>query len=180
RGDVANVSALELGAHTGTHVDAPLHFIPGGKTVEQLSLDVLMGEAEVLDCGPDATVIDAKKLGTFHWRGATRILFKTRNSYRKLYDDPTFHTDFVAIAPDAAKLMADHGVKLVGIDYNSVEVFGAKAPETHRILLGNDVVIVEGLDLRNVSGGQYDLIVLPIKLVGREAAPARALLRSRP
>ncbi len=177
RGDAADVSDLHMGAHTGTHVDAPSHFIPEGASIDQVPLSKLMGDALVIECSPDAKVIDATELNKHRWKGWHRLLFKTSNSYRNLYDDPKFHEDFVAIAPDAATLMADNGVELVGIDYNSVEVFGAKEPLTHRTLLGHGIAVVEGLDLRQVSAGRYHFICLPVKLEGRDAAPARAILQ---
>lgn len=179
KGDTVNLSELDLGAHTGTHVDAPLHFVPHGASVDQIPVDKLVGPARVIECSRDAAIIDAAELNRHQWRGAKRILFKTRNSYQNLLGDHEFHRDFVAIAPDAARLLADSGVVLVGIDYLSAEKFGAPSPDTHTTLLGKNIVIVEGLDLRQVKGGDYDLIILPIKLAGREGAPARALLRQR-
>jgi arylformamidase len=118
-------------------------------------------------------------LNRHEWKGVERLLFKTRNSYQNFWDDSNFRRDFTALAPDAAQTLADAGVKLVGIDYHSVEKFGSKAPLVHRTLLGRNVVVVEALDLRKVKGGDYDLVCLPVKLVGREAAPTRAAVRLR-
>jgi arylformamidase len=176
-GDVCNLSDLHFGAHTGTHIDAPLHFIANGQPVDQIPLDKLIGPARVLECPRDATLIDVAELDRLPWRGASRLLFKTHNSYANYNDDPAFHRDFTAIAPAAARRLAQTGVELVGIDYLSIEKFGSKVPETHRALLGNGVVIVEGLDLRPVGAGDYELICLPARLVGREAAPTRAVVR---
>jgi arylformamidase len=129
KGDPLNLSMLEFGAHTGTHIDAPLHFVRNGKSVDQIPLSKLIGEARVIECSPDAAVVDAAELNRHQWRGARRILFKTRNSYQNLWADKQFHKDFVAIAPDAARLLADAGVELVGIDLPvRREVWRARTP----------------------------------------------------
>jgi arylformamidase len=129
---------------------------------------------------PDAVqAIDAAELNRHQWRGAERVLFRTRSSARGWMSSSTFHRDFAYVAPDAAQLLADAGVKLVGVDYISAEQFGAPAPLTHRTLLGRGIPIVEGLLLTNTPGGDYDLIVLPIKVGAHEGAPARAVMRRR-
>lgn len=179
KGDIANLSDLHFGAHSGTHIDAPLHFIKGGKSIDQIPLEKLIGPARVIECSASATIVDAAELNRHLWRGARRLLFKTRNSTLNLLSDPRFHTDFTAIAPDAARLMVDDGVRLVGLDYLSIEKYGSKVPQTHLTLLGANVVVVEGLDLRGVEPGEYDLICLPVRLAGREAAPTRAVIRPR-
>jgi len=176
-GDKLTLSSYLMTAHAGTHVDAPLHFVAKGASIDQVSLRTLMGRALVIDCSPSAVAIDAAELNKHNWRGAKRILFRTRNSRNSWMVDPNFHEDFTYIAPDAAQLMADSGVELVGIDYLSAEKFGAPQARTHQILLGRDIPIVEGLDLRKIEGGEYDYIILPLKVAGHEAAPARALLR---
>ena len=176
-GDHVTLSSYLMTAHAGTHVDAPLHFVPKGSSIDQVPLITLMGKARVVDCSPDAQAIDVAELNKHDWRGAKRLLFRTRNSRNSWMVDPTFHPEFTYIAPDAAQLMADSGVELVGIDYLSAEKFGASEASTHKILLGRSIPIIEGLDLRGIKAGEYDLIVLPLKVVGHEAAPARALLR---
>ncbi len=176
-GDTVTLSSYLMTAHAGTHVDAPLHFVAKGAGIDQVPLTTLMGRARVIDCSPDAVAIDTPELNKHNWRGAKRILFRTRNSRNSWMTDPNFHEDFTYIAPDAAQLMADSGVELVGIDYLSAEKFGAPVARTHQILLGRNIPIVEGLDLRTVKEGEYDFIILPLKVVGHEAAPARALLR---
>jgi arylformamidase len=176
RGDKVTLSSYLMTAHAGTHVDAPLHFVAKGASIDQVPISKLMGPVRVIDCSPDALAIDAAELGKHNWRGAKRILFRTRNSRNSWMTDPNFHQDFTYVAPDAAQLLADAGIKLVGIDYLSAEKFGAPVARTHRILLGRSIVIVEGLDLRKVKAGEYDLIILPLRVVGHEAAPARALL----
>ena len=175
QGDAANVSRLEFGNHTGTHVDPPAHFISGGKTVDQLDLNVLYGAARVVDMTHVETVITARDLERARIpKRATRLLFKTRNSTR--WDRVEFQKDFIAFAPDAARWLVTHGVKLVGIDYLSVEPFDAPTPKTHRILLGADVVVIEGLNLREITPGNYTLACLPLKVKDGDGAPARAIL----
>jgi arylformamidase len=177
RGDALTLSAYSLGAHSGTHVDAPMHFVASGASVDRVPLAPLIGRARVIQIGEEIQAIDAAELGRHAWRGATRILFRTRSSARGWMSSATFHRDFAYIAPDAAQLMADAGVVLVGIDYISAEQFGAAAPRTHQILLGRGIPIIEGLALADVREGDYDLIVLPLKVAGHEGAPARAVLR---
>src|SRR5215469_18262412 len=177
RGDKVTLSSYLMTAHAGTHVDAPLHFIAKGAAIDQLPLSNLMGRVRVIDCSPDAVAIDAAELNKHNWREAKRILFRTRNSRNAWMVDPNFHPDFTYIAPDAAELMAGAGVQLVGIDYLSAEKFGVREARTHQTLLGRNIPIVEGLDLRQIRPGEYDLIILPLLVVGHEAAPARALLR---
>lgn len=177
KGDPLTLSSYTLGAHSGTHVDAPMHFVVNGASIDQVPLDRLIGRARVIDIPDDVEAIDAAELARHDWRGAQRILFRTRSSSGGWMSSPTFHRDFAYIAPDAAQLMADAGVQLVGVDYLSAEQFGAPAPRAHQILLGKGIPIVEGLSLGAVHGGDYDLIVLPMKVGGHEAAPARAVLR---
>jgi len=179
KGDPLTLSVYSLGAHSGTHIDAPMHFVRDGASIDQVSLEALIGPARVIDIPDRVQAIDAAELNRHEWRGAQRVLFRTRSSLRGWMKSPTFHRDFAYITPDAAQLLADAGVKLVGIDYLSTEQFGAPAPVTHRILLGKGIPIVEGLALEGVSAGDYDVIVLPIKVAGHEGAPARAVLRRR-
>lgn len=179
KGDRLDLSAYSLGAHTGTHVDAPLHFIKGGTPVDKVPLEPFVGPARVIDCSADAMVIDAAELNKHAWKGAKRILFRTRNSRNGWMTDPTFHEDFTYVAPDAARLLADAGVVLVGVDYLSIEKFHSPEPKAHLALLGKGIPVVEGLSLKDVEPGDYDLIVLPLRVVDHEAAPARAILRRR-
>ena len=178
-GDALTLSAYSLGAHSGTHVDAPMHFVRDGASVDRVELGALIGPARVIDVADDVQRIDAAELARHQWRGAERVLFRTRASVRRWMRSATFHRDFAYIAPDAAQLLADAGVKLVGIDYISAEQFGAAAPLAHRILLGRGIPIVEGLALEEIPAGDYDLVVLPIKVAGHEGAPARAVVRRR-
>jgi len=179
KGDILTLSVYSLGAHSGTHVDAPMHFVTTGAPIDQVALDPLIGAARVIDIPDSVRAIDSSELNRHDWRGAKRLLFRTRSTLRGWMDSASFHRDFAYIAPDAAQLLADAGVLLVGVDYISAEEFGAPAPRTHQILLGRGIPIVEGLDLRAVQAGDYDLIVLPLKVRGHEAAPARAILRKK-
>ena len=179
RGDPLALSAFSMGAHSGTHIDAPMHFIRYGAPVYQVALTALVGPARVIQILDSVQAIDSVELNRHQWRGAERVLFRTRSTAGHWMSSAVFHHDFAYIAPDAAQLLADAGVKLVGIDYISAEQFGAAAPLTHRILLGRGIPIVEGLDLSDAPAGDYDLIVLPIKVRGHEGAPARAILRQR-
>jgi arylformamidase len=175
KGDDANVSLLAFGNHTGTHVDPPLHFIPGGKPVDQLDLNVLCGRARVVDFTRLKTHITAADLERAKIPArVTRVLFKTRNS--ATWDRAEFQRDFIALAPDAAKWIVERGIKLVGIDYLSVEAFASPEPLTHRTLLGAGVIAVEGLNLRGIKPGTYTLACLPLKIKDGDGAPARAIL----
>ena len=179
KGDSFTLSAYSLGAHSGTHIDAPMHFVRNGAAIDRVPLGPLIGRARIIDIPDGVQAIDAAELNKHSWRGVPRILFRTRSALRGWMSSSTFHKDFAYIAPDAAKLLADAGVQLVGIDYISAEQFGAAAPLTHRTLLGRNIPIVEGLALDHVKAGDYDLIVLPIKVGDHEGAPARAILRPR-
>ena len=175
RGDLYTVSRLECGVHTGTHLDAPMHFIRAGNGVDTLDLNVLVGPCEVV-YAPDAKVIDATLLDQLHLpAGSTRVLFRTRNSEIWARGETTFQTEFVAIDPSGAEWLVAHGVRLVGIDYLSVAPFTASVP-THEVLLGAGVIAVEGLNLANIEPGEYQLICLPIKLLNTDGAPVRAIL----
>jgi len=180
KGDASNVSFLHFGLHSGTHVDAPAHFIAGGSKVDSLPLESLIGKAEVVEVSNDIRVIDADFVATNCAGGSQRILFKTRNSAFWNNSQDGFREDYTYIHPDAARLLVDTGVKLVGIDYLSVEEFKSEKFETHLALLSSDVVILEGLDLRAVPGGLYELICLPLKIAGGtgDGAPARVILRT--
>lgn len=179
RGDALTLSAFSLGAHSGTHIDAPQHFIADGAPIDKVSLAALVGPARVIQIPDSVQAIDAAELNRHQWKGAERVLFRTRSTSGHWMSSAVFHHDFAYVAPDAAQLLADAGVTLVGIDYISAEQYGAAAPRTHRILLGKGIPIVEGLDLSDVPAGDYDLVVLPIKVRGHEGAPARAIVRRR-
>jgi arylformamidase len=177
-GDAANVTMLHFGAHTATHVDAPVHFIPGGSRVDQMPLDSLIGNAMVVEIAPDQESISVDLVDRLK-PGVERVLFKTRNSDFWSDTSKGFRTDFVYIEPDAASMLVDKGLRLVGIDYLSVEKYQSGQYETHIRLLSKGIVIVEGLDLRDVAAGEYELICLPLKIAAGtgDGAPARAVLR---
>jgi arylformamidase len=179
KGDIVTLSVFSMGAHSGTHIDAPMHFVANGAPIDQVELDRLIGSARVIDIPDSVRAIDADELSRHDWKSARRVLFRTRSSLRGWMGSPEFHRDFAYIAPGAAQILADAGVVLVGVDYLSSEEFGATAPRTHQILLGRGIPIVEGLDLRPVQAGDYELIVLPLKVAGHEGAPARAIMRKR-
>jgi len=179
KGDKFTLSVYSMGAHSGTHIDAPMHFVADGASIDQVPLGPLIGPARVIEIPDSVQAIDAAELNRHDWKNAKRVLFRTRSTLRGWMDSSTFHRDFAYVAPDAAQILADAGVVLVGVDYISAEQFGAPAPRTHQILLGRGIPIVEGLDLRPIQAGDYDLIVLPLKVRGHEGAPARAIARKR-
>ena len=177
-GAICNVTALELGAHTGTHLDAPSHFIDGAPASESIPLDACIGPAFVVDArGLDRTIRAADLENLFIPDGESRLLFRTPNS--ELWGRPGFQAGFVGLAEDAAEALVTRGARLVAIDYLSIAPFGDPVG-THRALLGAGVVILEGVDLRAVEPGPVDLLCLPIRLVGSDGVPARALVRQRP
>jgi arylformamidase len=179
-GDAANVSLINFGLHSGTHVDAPAHFIDGGSRVESLPLDSLIGEAEVVEVGNDVLVIDEDFVIANSARGSQRILFKTRNSAFWTNPHEGFREDYTYLHHAAARRLVEAGIKLVGIDYLSIEQFQSQKFETHLALLSKGVVILEGLDLRAVPGGVYEMFCLPLKIAGGsgDGAPARVVLRT--
>jgi arylformamidase len=174
-GDEANISRIQSGVHVGTHIDAPIHFVEGGATVDAIPLKSLLGRAYVVDLRK-ADVLDAAALESARIPPRTRrLLFKTRNSELWTSGESSFQRDFVAVDASGAEWLVKKGVKLVGVDYLSVAPFNDGVP-THRILLEAGVVVVEGLDLARVSKGRYTLYCLPVKLMGSDGAPARAVL----
>lgn len=171
-----NVTRLDTGVHFGTHLDAPCHFIEGGKGVDDLALDVLVGPCTVAEV-PEVMEITPAHLAALKLEpGTARLLLKTRNS--ALWDRPNheFARDFAAITADAARWLVDRGIRLIGIDYLSIQLFADPVSTTHLVLLGAEVIIVEGLDLRAVAPGDYQLTCLPMKLAGADGAPVRAIL----
>jgi arylformamidase len=176
RGDVATVSRMTLGVHTGTHVDAPLHFIPNGATIDSMPLDATVGRARVIRID-DPKSIKRGELLPHGIRRGERVLFKTRNS-DGAWNSDQFDEDFVFISHDAAAYLAECGILCVGVDYLSVGGFHEDGPETHHALLGAGIWIIEGLNLHGIDPGDYELACLPLKLIGSEGAPARAILRA--
>ena len=177
KGDPATVSRLSLGVHTGTHVDAPVHFLADGAGVDAVPLDQLLGEARVVEV-TDGPSIGAAQLRPVDPRPGERLLFKTRNSARCWKAD-RFLADFVYLSTEGAALLAERRVRTVGIDYLSIAGMDEGVP-THRTLLEQGICIIEGLDLSSIQPGSYELICLPLRLAGADGAPARVLLRARP
>lgn len=172
----ANVSRMSLGAHTGTHVDAPFHFLEDGTTVETLPLDVLFGSVQVIELEDRIDVITADVIQSAGLLpGVTRVLFKTRNSKIWARGETEFQTDFVGITADGAEYLVQKGIQLVGIDYLSIAPYKNSRP-THQILLKAKVIIIEGVDLSQIRAGVYQLACLPLKLGGADGAPARTVL----
>lgn len=175
-GDPTNVSRLDCDVHMGTHVDAPWHFLENGYTVEQLPLDVLIGPA-VMAYLPKVSAVTASNLADLALPPSTRrLLLRTRNSELWAEGVTEFRKDYVALTADAARWVVDRDIRLIGVDYLSVQRYD-DSPLTHQLLLEAGVVIIEGLNLANVQPGAYELICLPIRLVGADGAPARAVLR---
>lgn len=180
KGDAANVSHLNFGAHTGTHIDAPAHFIKGAAKIESLDLDVLIGKALVVEVPESHIVIDVDFVAQHCPSGPKRVLFKTRNS--GFWSNPAgpFRTDFTYLDLSAAKKLVEQGVRLIGIDYLSIERYGQENHETHLELLSHGVIIVEGLNLTDVPPGTYELMCLPLRIHSGQGdgSPARAILRT--
>jgi arylformamidase len=174
RGDSSNVSALHMSAHTGTHVDSPRHFYDEGTGTEALALEMLIGRTRVIELRPRAG-ITAEDLASVDLSEDVRVLIKTPNS--KLWGDPEFHQNYVGVTESGAKYLVEHGLKVVGVDYLSVEVFKTPGAPAHHVLLGGGVIVIEGLNLRDVEPGVYEMMCLPLKVVGSDGAPARVVLR---
>lgn len=179
RGDAADVRRLCMGLHTGTHVDAPGHFIAGAEGVDALPLDALVGPCRVVEVEADPDVSATALRAALGDRPPERLLLRTRNSRARpaSWDRADFDEGFAALVPEGARWLVERGVRLVGVDYLSVEPYQAPEPFTHLALLGARVVIVEGLDLRAIPAGRYELFCLPIRLAGADGSPARVLLR---
>ena len=175
-GDGVNNSKLICDVHVGTHVDAPLHYIRDGKNIEQLKLEDLIGLAVVVYLPKVESVTENVLENLSLPENTQRLLLRTRNSSLWENGSRRFQTNYVALTQDAAQWVVDHNIRLIGVDYLSVQRYG-DGSQTHEILLGAGVVIVEGLNLARVESGLYELICLPLKLVGSEGAPARAVLR---
>jgi arylformamidase len=174
RGAGANVSSVQFGSHTGTHVDAPRHFFDDGAGVDAISLDVLMGPALLIAVEPDVMAVTDEHLRVYDLTHVSRVLIRTRNS--AFIREREFHRDYTYLAPEGAAYLVEMGIKLVGVDYLSVEQFHSGHHRTHRTLLEKGVVIVEGLDLSEPAPGVYEFRCLPLRLVGLDGAPARAVL----
>ncbi len=177
KGDAANVSKIDMGSHTGTHMDAPYHFIPAGKKIDQMPLDAVVGEARVIEIR-DKKSVKPEELRRHNIRRGERILIKTVNSSR-CWKKNSFAEDFVYISLEAAKFLAERRIRAVGVDYLSVGGYKEDGSATHRALLKSGIWIIEGLNLSGVKAGKYELICLPLKFWHGDGAPARAILRKK-
>lgn len=178
-GDTANVSQIAFGVHTGTHVDAPNHFIDGTRRVDELDPQKLIGPCRVVQVPDDVIAIEPEHLGDLS--GVSRVLFRSRNSHFWSEPEAGFRKDFTYITPATAKLLADNGIVLVGIDYLSIEKGGSPGHPVHVTLLEKEIVILEGVDLRDIQPGDYELICMPLKYQGGggDGSPARTVLIQR-
>jgi arylformamidase len=172
---IIHLTNIEMGSHAGTHIDAPWHFIQNGRRLNEIPLDTLVGAATILE------ILGVRSIGksdveNLPLQGVERVLFKTDNSQH--WTDSVFFEQFVYLEPEAAELLADRGVKLVGIDYLSVDVFRSAKHPTHFVLLERNVVIIEGLNLGRVAAGTYHMTALPLNLQDVDGAPTRVILQS--
>ncbi len=174
RGDSSNLSTLQMSAHTGTHVDAPRHFFDDGVSVDTLPLEMLCGRCRVIEV-TSRKGITADDFDRLDLSEDIRVLIKTHNS--RLWGDATFHADYIGVTESGAKYLVEHGVKVVGVDYLSVEPYKTPGAPTHHLLLGAGTIVIEGLNLRDVDPGIYEMYCLPLPVVGSDGAPARVVLR---
>ncbi len=172
-GDAVNNSSICMDSHCGTHVDAPLHHFNGRESIDKIPLGILIGPAFVVDFSGVRYITKEKLEASSIPRTVERVLFKTDNSTVKT--KKRFNKEFVALSPEAAKWLVHHGIRLAGIDYLSIQRYNS-SDATHKILLEANVVIIEGINLHSVREGLYDLVCLPLRMVGLEGAPARAIL----
>jgi len=167
------LTTIEMGSHTGTHVDAPYHFVDGGRRLHELPIEQFVGPATVFEINRVRS-IGLRDLERLNWEGVERALFKTDNSDH--WQDGRFYEDFVYLEPEGAEFLVKRGIRLVGIDYLSIDRFKSEQHPTHFVLLTRNIVILEGLNLANVPPGRYRLTALPLNLQGADGAPARVIL----
>lgn len=172
-GKSSNVSLLEMGTHTGTHIDPPLHFLAGAASVDELPLEVLIGPARVIEVDAEEAIGIADLEG-LDLTGVARILFKTTNSDLYLKDE--FNRDYVYLSGDGADYLVEKKIRLVGIDYLSIDGFGDRAAPAHHRLLSSGTVILESIDMSAVEPGDYQLICLPLRIENGNGGPARVVL----
>jgi arylformamidase len=173
-GGSSNVSTVHLSVHSGTHVDAPRHFFNDGAGVEGVPLEMLCGRTRVIELTTRRGIVP-DDLAAFDLTEDVRLLIKTHNS--RLWGSPDFHQDFIGVTGPAAHFLVDHGVKVLGVDYLSVEEYKAPGAPAHHTLLGAGTIVIEGLNLRDVEPGIYEMFCLPLSIVGSDGAPARVVLR---
>ena len=177
KGDTVNLSRVTMGVHSGTHVDAPVHFIKGAIGVHQILLDSLIGPARVIKISAKDTIKE-KELTKHGIKKGERILLRTQNSINKILHRDTFTEDFIYMAEDAAKFLSSRGIKSLGVDYLSVGGYKKNGSNVHRFLLGAGIPVIEGLDLSGALPGNYYMICLPIKILDSDGAPARVILKT--
>ena len=178
-GDNCNVTELHMSTHQGTHIDSPYHFLNNGNTSECLTIENLIGTCIVIDV-EESDTINRGHVDKYDYSQYKRVIFKTKNSLLWKSNTKVFDKNFVHLSIEAAQYLYNRGVVLVGIDYLSIEKFSSLTHDVHKLLLDNNIVILEGLDLSDICGGYYELICLPIKLAGSDGSPARAVLRELP
>ncbi|OGR80342.1 MAG: arylformamidase [Elusimicrobia bacterium RIFCSPLOWO2_02_FULL_39_32] len=176
RKDSCTLSLISMGSHTGTHMDAPVHFLKNGQGIDKMPLDAVLGKARVIEI-KDPEAIKVKELIKYKIRSGERILFKTRNS-KQCWKTNSFIKNFVYISKEAAQFLGKLKVKTVGIDYLSVGGYAKNGVEIHRTLISSKIWIIEGLNLSKVKPGRYDLICLPLKILDGDGSPARAILKT--
>lgn len=174
QGDSSNVSSLHMSAHAGTHVDAPRHFFDAGAGADTLPLELLCGRARVVEVA-SRKGIGPEELAGLDLSEDIRLLIKTHNS--RLWGSAEFHADYVGVTEAGARYLVERGVKVLGVDYLSVEEFRKPGAPAHHVLLGGGTIVIEGLNLRDVEPAVYELFCLPLRVVGADGAPARVVLR---
>ncbi|HEQ97934.1 MAG TPA: cyclase family protein [candidate division Zixibacteria bacterium] len=175
RGDTANLTHLDMSAHTGTHMDAPLHFMENGKDISRMPLSAVIGEVRVLEIN-GVDVIGTEDLKRHEIKKDERILFKTKNSDLNWYDEP-FNENFVHLSTEAAEYLANLKVQMVGIDYLSISGYKKNEARVHKAILQAGIWVIEGLNLTGINPGRYELVCLPLKILGGDGAPARAIIK---
>ncbi|MFC1517414.1 cyclase family protein [Candidatus Margulisiibacteriota bacterium] len=175
-GNSSNVKIIQIGTHTGTHIDAPIHMLSHGASLDDIPLNKLVGNAIVVDIG-DAKSISLNQLQRISIDGVKIILFKTKNS--QIFPKGKFNEYFIYLEEVAAQYLVNKGIELVGIDGPSIDKYKQPDHPVHQILLGNNVVIIEMLDLSKVMAGVYKITALPLKIKGADGAPARVILESQ-
>jgi arylformamidase len=174
-GGPCNLSQISTTVHIGTHMDAPQHYLPGGAGIETMPIPATVGRARVIEIR-DPETVTLSELAQHHLTKGERVLLKTANSAH-CWNTDVFQEKYVYIEPEAARYLVERGIQTIGVDYLSVGGFEHGGPETHRILLGAGIWIIEGLQLDKVEPGEYELLCLPLKIIGSDGAPARAVLR---
>ncbi len=174
RGESSNVSTIHMSAHAGTHVDAPRHFFEGAPGADALPLEMLIGRARVIEV-TSRKGIGPHDLSDVDLSEDVRVLIKTHNS--RFWGSPEFHKEYLGVTEAGAKHLIEHGIKVIGVDYLSIEEFKKAGAPAHHVLLGGGTIVIEGLNLRDVEPGVYEMFCLPLRIVGADGAPARVVLR---